>query len=163
MPPKQRTIKDFGYLEDHDDQEAFMASVAEFNSSFKKDAALRIEVPSNAKMYCETNRRQNYGFKFLEAVYDKLGIGEFIDDYVKINRLRNEYSPADIFKFLVLMRILSPDSKRASCQLKDNFYGLKTDFTLQDIYRALDHFAVFDTELQCHLNEKVKSEIGRDM
>ena len=52
LPPKQRTIKDFGYLEDHDDQEAFMASVAEFNSSFKKDAALRIEVPSNAKMYC---------------------------------------------------------------------------------------------------------------
>jgi transposase len=163
LPPKQRTIKDFGYLEDHENREAFMASVAEFNSSFKKDITSRIEVPSNAKMYCETNRRQNYGFKFLEAVYDKLGISEFIDDYVKRNRLRNEYSPADIFKFLVLLRILFPDSKRASCQLKDNFYGLETDFTLQDIYRALDHFAVFDTELQCHLNEKVKSVIGRDM
>jgi transposase len=163
LPPKQRTIKDFGYLEDNENQERFMASVAEFNASFKKDAVSRIEVPSNAKMYCETNRRQNYGYKFLETVYDKLEIDKFIYDYVKSNRFKNEYSPADIFKFLVLTRILSPDSKRASCQAKDNFYGLETDFTLQDIYRALDHFAAFDTELQRYLNDKIKSTIGRDM
>jgi transposase len=163
LPPKQRTIKDFGYLEDNENQEEFMAVVAEFNASFKKDVSLRIEVPSNAKMYCGTNRRHNYGYKFLEAVYDKLEIGAFIDDYVKKNRLKNEYSPAYIFKFLILTRVLFPDSKRASCQLKDNFYGLKMDFTLQDIYRALDHFAVFETELQRYLNEKIKSTIGRDM
>ena len=68
-----------------------------------------------------------------------------------------------IFKFLVLARILSPDSKRASCQMKDGFYGMRTDFTLQDIYRSLDHFADFAVELQRHLNERVKETIGRDL
>jgi hypothetical protein len=98
LPPKQRTIKDFGYLEDQPDREAFMSSVAEFNAAFKHDVPLRIEVPSNAKMYCETNRRQNYGYKFLEAIYDRLEIGKFIEDYSVSSKFKGEYPMSDIFK-----------------------------------------------------------------
>jgi transposase len=163
LSPKQRTIKDFGYLEDQPDRDAFMAAVAEFNANFKQKAPLRIEVPSNAKMYSETNRRQNYGYKFLEAIYERLAISEFIEDYYDADGSQCEYSVSDIFKFLVLLRILCPDSKRASCQMKNNFYGMKTDFTLQDMYRALDKFADFESELQRHLNEKVKATIGREL
>jgi len=65
--------------------------------------------------------------------------------------------------YLVLARILRPDSKRASCQMKDGFYGMYTDFTLPDVYRSLDHFADFEVELQRHLNERVKETIGRDL
>jgi hypothetical protein len=83
LPPKQRTIKDFGYLEDNQDRESFMAMVAEFDAAFKKNASLRHEVPSNASMYAANNRRQNYGYKFLEAVYDSLDIGGFIEAYGK--------------------------------------------------------------------------------
>jgi hypothetical protein len=163
LPPKQRTIKDFGYLEDQPDQEAFMATVSEFNSSFKNNQRLRLEVQVNAKMYCESNRRQNYGYKFLEAIYERLKIGRFIEDYLDTRGFKGEYSASDIFKFLVLLRILNPDSKRASCQIKDNFYGISADFALQDIYRSLDNFADFESELQCHLNGEVKTAIGRDL
>jgi transposase len=163
MPTKQRTIKSFGYLEDQKDPEAFLAMVEEFNTNFKDDIPLRIEVASNALMYCEENRRQNYGYKFLEAVYDMLGIDSFIKDYEKSHKHRGNYSPGDIFKFLVLLRILHPDSKRASCQMKDGFYGMFTDFTLPDVYRSLDHFADFEVELQRYLNERVKQTIGRDL
>ncbi|TLM99833.1 IS1634 family transposase, partial [bacterium] len=163
MPTKQRTIKSFGYLEDQKDPEAFMAMVEEFNANFKNDVSLRIEVASNALMYSEENRRLNYGYKFLEAVYDLLEINSFIKGYEKSHRFRGEYSLGDIFKFLVLVRILSPDSKRASCQMKDGFYGMRTDFTLPDIYRSLDHFANFEVELQRHLNERVMETIGRDL
>jgi hypothetical protein len=163
-PPKQRTIKSFGYFEDQEDPEAFMTMVEEFNASnFKNDVPLRIEVASNAQMYGKQNRRQNYGYKFLEVVYDLLEINSFIKDYEKSHRFRGEYSPGDIFKFLVLARILRPDSKRATCQMKDGFYGMSTDFTLPDIYRSLDHFADFEVELQRHLNERVKETIGRDL
>jgi hypothetical protein len=163
-PPKQRTIKSFGYLEDQEDPEAFMTMVEKFNASnFKNDVPLRIEVASNAQMYGKQNRRQNYGYKFLEVVYDLLEINSFIKDYEKSHRFRGEYSPGDIFKFLVLLRILRPDSKRATCQIKDGFYGMRTDFTLPDVYRSLDHFADFEVELQRYLNERVKETIGRDL
>jgi transposase len=163
MPTKQRTIRSFGYLEDQADPKAFMAMVEEFDANFKNDVPLRIEVASNALMYGEENRRQNYGYKFLEAVYNLLEINSFIKCYEKSHRFRGEYSPGDIFKFLVLARILHPDSKRASCQIKDGFYGMRTDFTLPDVYRSLDHFADFEVELQRHLNERVKETIGRDL
>ena len=163
LPPKQRTIRDFGYLEDQSDREAFMETVRAFNASFKIDATLRIEVPSNAKMYCEQNRKQNYGYKFLEAIYDSLAIDEFIAHYERTSKFKGTYPIEDIFKFLVLMRVLSPDSKRSSCQMKDNFYGMETDFSLKELYRSLDHFANFELELQRHLNESVKRTIGRDL
>lgn len=163
MPTKQRTIRSFGYLEDQDDPEAFMAMVEEFNANFKQEVPLRIEVASNALMYSEENRRQNYGYKFLEAVYNLLEIDSFIKSYETSHRFRGEYSLNDIFKFLVLARILRPDSKRASCQMKDSFYGMRMNFTLPDVYRSLDHFADFEIELQRHLNEQVKGKIGRDL
>ncbi|MDY0282065.1 MAG: IS1634 family transposase [Salinivirgaceae bacterium] len=163
-PPKQRTIKSFGYLEDQKDPDAFMAMVEEFNSNYRNDnVALRIEAPGTARMYSVENRRQNYGYKFLEAVYDLLEINSFIKDYEKSHRFRGKYSPSDIFKFLVLARILRPDSKRASCQIKDGFYGMQTDFTLPDVYRSLEHFADFEVELQRHLNERIKETISRDL
>ncbi len=164
MPTKQRTIRDFGYLEDQEDPEAFMAMVEEYNANYRaENVPLRIEATGTARMYCEENRKQNYGYKFLEAVYDLLQINSFIKGYEKVHRFRGEYSLGDIFKLLVLVRILRPDSKRASFQMKDGFYGMQTDFTLPDLYRSLDHFAGFEVELQRHLNERVKETIGRDL
>lgn len=164
MPPKQRTIRDFGYLEDQDDSEAFMAKVRAFNASYKEqNVPLQIEAPGTAKMYCDENRRQNYGYHFLSAVYDQLEIDSFIQSFEKTQRFRGDYSLRDIFKFLVLARILYPDSKRATFQLKNGFYGMRTDFSLPDIYRALERFADFEVELQRHVNERVKATIGRDL
>lgn len=163
-PPKQRTIKSFGYLEDQEDPEEFMAKVEEFNANYRnQNVPLRIDADGTKRMYCEENRRQNYGYKFLEVVYNLLEIDSFIKSYEKAHRFRGEYSLGDIFKYLVLLRILHPDSKRASFQMKNGFYGMRTDFTLPDIYRSLDHFAGFEVELQRHLNECVKKTIGRDL
>jgi transposase len=163
MPTKQRTIKSFGYLEDQQDPAAFMAGVKEFNARYKDDVGLRIEVAQNALMYSENNRSLNYGYKFLEAAYDLLGIDTFIDQYTTAHKFKGDYSLSGIFKYLVLLRIMSPDSKRATAQLQNNFYGMGTNFALQDIYRSLDHCAEFEIGLQRHLNEKVKETIGRDL
>ena len=164
MPTKQRTIKDFGYLEDQEDPDAFMAMVEEFHANYRaENTPLRIEAAGTARMYSEGNRRYNYGYKFLEAVYELLGIDSFIHSYDGKRKFRGKYSPGDIFKFLVLLRILRPDSKRATFQMKNGFYNMRTDFTLPDIYRSLDLFAGFEVELQRHLNERVKETIGRDL
>jgi hypothetical protein len=60
LAPKQRTIKNFGYLEDQEDQEAFLEMVKRYDNEQRKETVIRIEVPATAKMYSETNRRQNY-------------------------------------------------------------------------------------------------------
>src|SRR5690606_7808373 len=134
------------------------------NDNYRKEhVPLKIEVTGTAKMYSEENRRLNYGYKFLEAIYNLLEIDTFIKNYEKSHKFKSEYSPSEIFKFLVLARILCPDSKRASCQMKDGFYSMNTDFSLPDVYRSLDHFADFEVELQRHLNERVKETIGRDL
>ena len=100
---------------------------------------------------------------FFEAAYDLLNIDSLIHEYMNRKKFRGTYSPGKIFKFLVLTRLLNPDSKRASCQGKNGFYGLQTEFTLPDVYRALDVFADFEIELQRHLNEQIKATIGRDL
>jgi len=162
--PKQRTIKSFGYLEDQSEPDAFMAEVEEFNATYKeRDVPLRVEAEGTARMYSQENRKQNYGYKYLEAVYEMLGIDKFINTHLAGSKFRGEYSPSEIFKFLVILRILCPDSKRASFQMKDGFYGMDTDFELPDVYRAMDKVAGFEVELQRNLNDVVKKKIGRDL
>jgi hypothetical protein len=164
QPTKQRTIKSFGYLEDQEDPEKFMKEVEEFNANYRaENAPLRIEAAGTAKMYSEENRRHNYGYKFLEAVYDLLEIDSFFKGYNVKRKFRGKYSPGDIFKYLVLIRVLRPDSKRATFQMKNGFYDMRTEFTLPDIYRSLDLFAEIEVELQRYLNERVKETIGRDL
>ena len=162
--PKRRMIKSFGYLEDQEDPESFMEMVRAFNETYREEnAPLNIEASGTAQMYGESNRKYNYGYKYLEAVYDLLGIDEYINEHLNAIKYQGEYSPAEIFKFLVLLRILAPESKRASFQMKEGFYGKDTNFDLQDIYRSLDVFSGFEVPLQRHLNEEVKKTIGRDL
>ena len=126
LPPKQRAVKAFGWLEDQDDPEAFMTAVKEFDAAHRAERApILIEALGTEKMYGKQNRRQNYGWKFLDAIYRLLGIDDFISAHEKAKGFKGAYSPAEIFKYLVLLRILSPDSKRASCQMKENFYGME--------------------------------------
>ena len=63
----------------------------------------------------------------------------------------------------LLLRLLAPDSKRASAQRQGAFYGWDPQIELPDVYRALDHMAAFSVELQQHLDGKVQELIGRDL
>ncbi|MBQ6342885.1 MAG: IS1634 family transposase [Anaerolineaceae bacterium] len=163
MPPKQRTIKNFGYLEDQTDQEAFLEMVKQFDKEQRKEAVTRIEVPATAKMYSEGNQRQNYGYKFLEAIYNSLKIDRFIKEYLKQKKSREKYPAEEIIKFLVIQRILAPDSKRTTIQKRDTLYGFNSDFELHDIYRALDLLAEMEIPIQQYINEQIKEKIGRDL
>jgi hypothetical protein len=163
-PTKQRAIKPFGYLEDQDDPLAFMTAVKEFNDHYKEwGIPLKIEANGTALMYSEDNRRQNYGWRFISAVYDMLGIDNFIKRFLADGGFRGKYPVGEIFKYLTVMRILSPDSKRATAQVKDTLYGLDAGFTLQNVYDSLGQAAEMECEMQHHLNDRVKRLIGRDL
>lgn len=158
LKPKQRTLKSFGYLEDQPDPEAFIREVEAFNADQNN-----YEQCTSLKMYSGQNRKLNYGYKFLESVYKALGIPEFIRSYEKVSGFRGSYSIDETFKYLVLLRLLSPDSKRASVQRQNAFYGWEPKLELPNVYRAMDHMAAFDVDLQRYLDEKIKAAIGRDL
>ena len=104
--PKQRTIKSFGYLEDQPDPVTFMAEVEHFNATYKEqNIPLRIEAEGTARMYSEENRKQNYGYKFLEAIYDSLSIDSFIEGIIE-----DKWFPR---------RILTVKNIQISCTSKD--------------------------------------------
>jgi len=163
-PAKQRTIKDFGYLEDQSDPQAFLEDVQKFNDTYKElNVPLKIEKYATEMMYNEENHKLNYGYKYLEAVYQALKIDEFIAGFIKEKKYRVKYSLSKIFKFLVLLRILNPDSKRATFQLKNGYYQLDDEYELEDVYRSLDQIADFETDLQHHLDKAIKQTMGRDL
>lgn len=91
--PKQRTIKSFGYLEDQEDLDAFWKEVNACNDSLKKKRDLRIEIPVSEMMYTENNRLLNYGYKFLESVYQAPGYHYFYKTIPGIQRLSREVFP----------------------------------------------------------------------
>lgn len=157
-PPKQRTLKSFGYLEDQQDPEAFMREVEAFDA----DPQNR-EQASSLRMYGGSNRRLNYGYKYLESIYSLLDISGFIEAYAKRQGFRGRYCLDEIFKYLVLMRVLLPGSKRASARQQHALYGWALDLKLPDIYRALDHMAAFGDSLQEHLNGVIQKRMGRDL
>lgn len=161
MQPKQVTVKSFGYLEDQLDQKAFMEEVKIFDEAQRintKQKHLLISVPLNRKNNDTFNKKYNYGYRFLESIYDSLGIKEFFDDV----NFKGKYDLSDIFQFLTLKRIMNPNSKRGTLQEVKQFYNKDYNFSLSEIYRSLDKFSDLSIKLQRHLNDKVKKIIGRD-
>ena len=112
----KRTLKSFGYLEDQADPEAFMREVEAYDA----DPGNREQISSN-KMYSGQNRLYNYGYKYLESVYNLLGISDFIQQYEASGRFRGKYSIDEIFKLLTVLRLLAPDSKGPARSGKEPF------------------------------------------
>lgn len=162
-PPKQRTVKSFGYLEDQEDLDAFWKEVNACNDSLKHKRRRQMEPPASDMMYSENNRVLNYGYKFPEAVYQLLGIDSFLDQYQETSGFRGKYSLSSVFRYLVMDRILYPASKREAASRLLNYYGLDSGFDLPDIYRALDQFDHIFYDLQRVVSENVAEQFGRDL
>lgn len=156
---KQKTIKTFGYLEDQTDPIAFMKMVEEFNTNYKNSKRIKLERPTNILFHEDSGSIEyNYGYRFLESIYEKLDIESFF----KTVNFKGEYSLNEIFKFLTFQRILNPDSKRATFQNIQSFYKYYDDYSLDDLYRSLEVFDKYKIELQKYINDKIKEIIGRD-
>lgn len=155
---KQRTIKTFGYLEDQKDPKAFLDEVQAFNDQYLKNKKIKIDSFNRPFYEDNYNIQYNYGYKFLEAIYDSLRLDEFF----KSLNYKCEYNLNSIFKFLTIERILNPDSKRATFQMRNSLYKTNLDFELHDIYRSLDKFNDIKIELQKYINDRIKEIIGRD-
>ena len=77
---KQKTIKDFGYLEDQENKDEFVAIVKKFDEDYKKGKLL-LKKNTRKKFFEDNNSvKYNYGYKFLSAIYDSLKLDEFFSN-----------------------------------------------------------------------------------
>ena len=163
--PRSRTIKSLGYLDDlmkeYTDPIKHFEEVIVIMKQEKADNEIDILVKykSTEKLNVGTNNRKNFGYAAFSSIYHELEIDKFL-----INRQRStkiEASTNNIMKLLVYSRLLKPGSKKAAFDNKETYFE-KTNYSLDDLYRALSFFNKKGNELQLWINDKIKAKYGRD-
>lgn len=56
---------------------------------------------------------------------------------------------------------MNPDSKRATLQKINTLFNPSFSFELHDVYRSLDYYCDYGTQLQKYLNDQIKKLVGR--
>lgn len=115
-------------------------------------------IPKKQKNNSDTNKKYNYGYKFIESILKELELDKFFDQI----EFKGKYNLYDVFSFLVYERIINPSSKRSNMRHIEYYFGKDFDFELYDIYRALDIFSKYSVKLQAYINQRIKKIIGRD-
>lgn len=162
---KSRTIQSLGFLDEL--EKNFENPIAHFTKIVKemndeislKNAPLQISYDTQEKLIIGTNNRKNFGYAAFSSIYHTLEIDKFL-----INRQRStkiEASTNNIMKLLVFSRLLNPCSKKKAFENRDDFFE-RSNYSLDDVYRALSFFNDKGNELQLWMNEKIKENYGRD-
>lgn len=158
---KQKTIEKLGYLEDleqqYSDPIAHFKQVALEKTSHELPQK-NIELNILSKLPDNTNSRKNLGYAIPKAVYSKLGLRDFFQG--KQRFLKIEYNLNSIFSLLVFNRFLFPSSKKSAYETKNTFFD-SFNFSLDDVYRALDYFCKYSKEIQQKLHKKISEIFGR--
>lgn len=159
---KQKTVEKLGYLEDL--EKDFSDPIAHFKQVAKERS--KNEVPQKtlelnlfAKLPDQAALRKNLGYSIPKSVYSLLGLRDYFQN--KQRHLNVDYNLNSIFSLLIFNRFLFPSSKKNAYETK-HFFFESFDFSLPDIYRALDYFAGYSNEIQRHLHGRVCELIGRD-
>jgi transposase len=159
---KQKTVEKLGYLEDL--EKDYSDPIAHFKEVAKERT--KTEVPQKklelnllAKLPDKAALRKNLGYTVPKAVYSLLGLRKYFQN--KQRHLNVDYNLNSIFSLLIFNRFLFPSSKKNAFETKETLFE-SFEFSLADIYRALDYFAGYSNEIQRHLHNRVCELIGRD-
>jgi transposase len=107
----------------------------------------------------EKEKDKNYGYFFLENIYNELEISEFLKSFPFEKNHR--YNIDEVMKLLVFGRILKPESKKKTFKGRDEYF-ITFKCALNSIYRSLTQMDEIKEDLQVHLNRKVSEIYGRD-
>ena len=162
---RTKTIKTLGYLDelekDYDDPIAYFTEVARQMTLEKNEAlkpvSLSLDMTETLPEGC--NNRKNLGYLAASKIYHELEIDRFFAN--RQRRTKAEYNLNSVFRALVFARLIFPGSKKYSFENFHKFFD-KCDFSLEDIYRSLDIFKKFQSDLQVWIHEHIRSQYGRD-
>lgn len=163
---RTRTIQSLGYLEalksQYDDPIAFFTQKAlEMTEEKNTKKSIKVTIVTNTKMNTATNDIRNVGYGVLKEIYKKLELDKFWN--WKTRNLSVEFSVDQIFRLLVFSRILYPASKKGTFDKRDFYFEEFGDFSLDDIYHALNIICENKESLQKWIYEHSTNVCIRDM
>lgn len=163
---KQKCIESLGTLEElkktHNDPVDFYKKEA-LRLTKEKSAArsVSITIDMNKKLDTNENNQKNVGYLFLKEIYKQLKLDKFWKQVASKHNF--EYDIEKIFRLLVFSRVLYPGSKKKTFEIKESYFETYEDFTLDDIYRALDVIAANQENLQKWIFNQSDKIFPRDM
>ena len=125
----------------------------------RMDGKVELEIDLN-KIQDGGKNPLNYGYVFLQALYNELHIPEFLSTYQTKTSI--QYPLNEILELLVYSRALNPSSKKRTYEEKGNYFFELPDFSLDDVYRSLSHLSSMKDELTLHLHQRIQETRGRD-
>lgn len=163
---RTRTIQSLGYLEalksEHEDPIAFFTQRAlEMTEEKKLNQSINIKIESHTKMKSGTDDVHNIGYGVLKELYKRLELDKFWN--WKTRNLSIEFNVDQIFRLLVFSRILKPCSKKSTYEGRHFFFEDFGDFSLDDIYHALDIICNNKDALQKWIYDHSSNICARDM
>ena len=112
--------------------------------------AVSVEIHPMQKMRAGEGYRKNYGSAALLAVYNELGVERAIRNATRGSKA--DYDANAVMRLLTVERILDPGSKRHAWENRDRYF-FRTEFSLDDAYRALD--------VLCACRDRIVSAVNR--
>ena len=158
------TVKVLGFVDalqkEYDDPIAHFRQVAkEMTAEEKAQRHISFDINMDEELAVNEQGAYNFGYAVPMRVYHTL----WLDDFFKRKMVgqKFEFNTNSIMIMLVMSRILSPGSKKKAFEEKGKFFE-RFDFSLDDVYRALSHFARIGPELQQSMYERVRAKYGSD-
>lgn len=163
---RTRTVQSLGYLDslkkEYDDPVAyFTGKAAEMTEEKKRSRSYTFTIDATAKMTADTDDVKNVGYGVLKELYKQLEIDKFWN--WKTRNLSIRYNVDQIFRLLVFSRILAPASKKGTFDDRDFYFESFRDFSLDDIYHALDVICANNEALQKWIYDHSEKICGRDL
>lgn len=137
---RQKTIESIGFLDElekiyEDPISHFQKRVELLNQQKKeKQAPINFTFYDSDYLCIGDNLRKNFGYAAFSKIYHELKLDTFFNN--RQRHTKESYDANTIMKMLVYSRLLSPASKKASYDNRDQFFE-KTDYSLDDVYRCL--------------------------
>ena len=163
---RERTVESLGYLSAL--KEKYEDPIAHFNQ-YARDLTEKNKVEKRQKIIIDvteeldlgTNDTRNVGYGIFKALYKELQLDKFWN--WKTRGSKAEFSTDQIFRLLVISRVLNPGSKKYTLENKDFFFEPFDGFSIDDVYHALDIIAAHKNELQTWIFKYSKKICERDM
>jgi len=161
---RHRRLKTYGILEDLEKQDpnaldALKAEAKRATSCRKQERFASLELDlEKVKAYAKPSL--NYGYVFLESLYNRLGIKDVLANYAEDRRF--SYNLDRILRLLVFSRALDPSSKLRTHVKRGDFFFSYRDIKLEDVYRALSPLSELKDTLTRTVHENVQRQFGRD-
>ena len=160
---KTSNILKIGYLDDlmneHTDPIAHFSAIVDKMNADREADKTTLTIFIDNKQRVEASSRKNFGYVAISAIYHELGIHTFLANRQQSMNIR--YNMNSIMRLLVFARLMRPGSKKKAYDERDWFFE-RSDFSISDVYRALNKFAGFREALQLWIHERIVAGYGRD-